>query len=215
MTSQSVDLVVFDLGRVLVKLGNDWPHACELAGVTAPASLSDADIQRQIMASMVRHETGQLADEDYFAHVGQLTGMTASQVRAIVTAWLVEPFADVVAIVEALADLSHVRTACLSNTNALHWQMMHDHPQLRLPLDRLDHAFASHIVGVMKPDAAIYQHVEMQTGCEPSAILFFDDHPANIAAAHGRGWQAVAIDITQPSPAAQIRHELAQRGLVV
>ena len=41
----------------------------------------------------------------------------------------------------------------------------------------------------MKPDAAMYAHVERVAageGIEPQSILFFDDHPANVAAARAR-----------------------------
>ena len=76
-----------------------------------------------------------------------------------------------------------------------------------LSLERLTHRFASHLVGIRKPDAAIYEHVERSTGVAPSSILFFDDLEANVVAAQRRGWRAHQIRIDD-DPVAQARAHL-------
>jgi putative hydrolase of the HAD superfamily len=45
-------------------------------------------------------------------------------------------------------------------------------------------------VGVMKPDARIYELVEDGLGLPGEGIAFFDDRPENVAAARDRGWRA-------------------------
>lgn len=45
-------------------------------------------------------------------------------------------------------------------------------------------------VKLVKPDLAIYRHHAESHDLEPAAILFFDDMPANIAAAREAGWNA-------------------------
>ena len=52
-----------------------------------------------------------------------------------------------------------------------------------------DRRFISGVLGLIKPDPAIYAHVEAETGVAPEGLLFIDDRPANIAAAAARGWQ--------------------------
>ena len=59
---------------------------------------------------------------------------------------------------------------------------------------RLTHRFASHLCGLCKPDAAIFEHVERTTGVPPSQILFFDDLAENVDAAKSRGWRGYVID---------------------
>jgi 2-haloacid dehalogenase len=44
-------------------------------------------------------------------------------------------------------------------------------------------------MGVIKPDARIYQMVEEDCGLPAAALLFTDDRADNIAAAQARGWQ--------------------------
>ena len=45
-------------------------------------------------------------------------------------------------------------------------------------------------LALMKPEAAVYEHVEQRTGRPPQELVFFDDRPLNVAAAVQRGWQA-------------------------
>jgi putative hydrolase of the HAD superfamily len=45
-------------------------------------------------------------------------------------------------------------------------------------------------LGLMKPEAQIYAHVEQRTGRLPHELVFFDDRPPNVAGAVQRGWQA-------------------------
>ena len=56
-------------------------------------------------------------------------------------------------------------------------------------LTDFDRRFISGVLGLIKPDPAIYAHVEAETGVAPEGLLFIDDRPANIAAAAARGWQ--------------------------
>lgn len=56
-------------------------------------------------------------------------------------------------------------------------------------LNEFDRAFISGQLRLAKPDAAIYETVETQTGIAPDRLIFADDRPANIAAAEARGWR--------------------------
>lgn len=212
-----IQLVIFDLGRVLIRICDHWQEACERAGVTPPASLADKAIASQILALGDEFESGRLTPDDYYLQAGFVADLEADDVKKIVTAWLKGPFPGVVDLVHelhAIAPTQNLRTACLSNTNATHWQLMHDDAVHRLPLRDLHHAFASHLIGHMKPAAAIYDHVEEETGVAPEAILFFDDNQANITAANARGWHAVMIDTTAESPADQMREVLKAHAIL-
>jgi 2-haloacid dehalogenase len=46
-------------------------------------------------------------------------------------------------------------------------------------------------VGLLKPDKAIYDHHVATFGLEPSATLFIDDSPKNVAGAQAAGWQSI------------------------
>lgn len=213
MPTSPIQLVIFDLGRVLIRICDHWQEACNLAGVQSPKCLTDKATIQHMLALGMEHESGRLENDAYYARAGQLTGLSPREVESIAIAWLKGPFPGSHALV---ADLhaKGIATACLSNTNALHWQLMHDDPRHRLPLRELKYAFASHLIGVMKPHADIYEHVEKTTGLPGDAIVFFDDNADNITAAHARGWHAVRIDTQPACTSVQMRQTLRELGVL-
>ncbi|HCP81392.1 MAG TPA: haloacid dehalogenase [Octadecabacter sp.] len=56
-------------------------------------------------------------------------------------------------------------------------------------LEEFDKRYISGALQVIKPAAAIYEHVENDCGIAPGGLLFVDDRGDNIAAARARGWQ--------------------------
>ena len=56
-------------------------------------------------------------------------------------------------------------------------------------LGEFDRRYISGHMGVIKPDAEIYQQVEADCGVPPEALLFTDDRIDNINIAAARGWQ--------------------------
>ena len=56
-------------------------------------------------------------------------------------------------------------------------------------LAEFDRRYISGQLGVMKPEARIYEIVEQDCGIAPGQLLFADDRADNIAAAEARGWQ--------------------------
>ncbi|MEL6169553.1 MAG: HAD family phosphatase [Pseudomonadota bacterium] len=56
-------------------------------------------------------------------------------------------------------------------------------------LTEFDRRWISGHLGVIKPDPAIYQLLEDQSGVPADRLLFTDDRPDNISAAELRGWQ--------------------------
>jgi HAD superfamily hydrolase (TIGR01509 family) len=119
---------------------------------------------------------------------------SAGEVAAIHAAWVTGDYEDVAGVVGAVREAGLV-TALLSNTNAAHFAELAGGPAVRL----LDHQILSYEIGLLKPDAAIYAHVEERTGVPAEAIGFFDDTAANVAAARARGWQAERIDPELPT----------------
>ncbi len=210
-----IQLICFDLGGVLVRIASSWEDALVrsggslemLAGVDADAL---ARAHEPVLHAL---ETGRMEEDEYHREAAKVFGVTPRQMEAFINAWLVEPYPGVDELLDDLAAAGRT-TACLSNTSAPHWRMMHDDAHhARLPLEKLNHRFASHLAGAMKPDAAIYQHVESTLGLPGEAILFFDDYGKNIEGAQSRGWQTHKID-AQGDTCGQIRQVLAQRGLL-
>ena len=204
-------LVIFDLGRVLIRICDGWAHACEVAGVRAPRL--DLPLEEKLVAASHAHERGEVSNDRFFETTAALVGLEPAEVERVATQWLRGPMPEIEPLIDDVL-ASGVQTACLSNTNALHWGMMNGRGPNGLPLHKLHHRFASHELGVMKPDTAIYEAVETATGVTPNRIVFFDDHPPNIAAAARRGWHAHRITPDRRS-ADQMREHLAQHRILV
>ena len=77
--------------------------------------------------------------------------------------------------------------ACLTNMNAAYWHRIRDDMGLGRHFGR---CFASHEIGLLKPDPRVYEHVTEELGCRPEAIAFFDDTMKNVAAARDCGLDA-------------------------
>lgn len=153
-------------------------------------------------------ESGHLAPEAYFREVQALIGLdyTLNELRAGFMAIIREELPGIYDIVSGLKARG-VRTACLSNTSPVHWPVLTD-PARYPSIAALDAHFASHLLGLYKPDPAIYRAVEQALDIRPEDALFFDDRPANVEAAQACGWRATLITAAQPS-AVQMRTVLA------
>ena len=212
--SHGVELVVFDIGRVLLRICDDWQHACRVAGVEVPAGAANGP-PAQVDELIRLYDTGRV-DLDTFANqVAALGGFRAADVVRLQSCYLLGAYPGVPELLDDLARAG-VRTACLSNTSDHHWRMMQDRSGPNyLPLDRLDYRFASHLVRLRKPDAEIYAHVERETGVTPGGTVFFDDVEENVDAARRRGWRAHRIDPTPDDPLPQVRSYLSRLGLAL
>ena len=101
----------------------------------------------------------------------------------------------------------------MSNTSSHHWEFMLEQTDRYPSMRWLQHRHASHLIGVMKPDEAIYRAYEQRTGFRPEEIVFFDDLRVNVQAAERCGWQAARID-PRGDPASQVRQQLQRMGIL-
>jgi HAD superfamily hydrolase (TIGR01509 family) len=208
-------LVVFDLGRVLVRICDSWRHACEVVGIEIAGDWTVLDAPAQARLTSVIHDfdTGRIDLSTFATQAAPFRGLTPDQVIAISDGFLLGPYPGAGELLDDLHTAGHA-TACLSNTNANHWRRLIDRTDEHgLVLSRLHHRFASHLLGIRKPDPSIYEHVERNTGAIPSRIIFFDDMAENIAAAQQRGWSAHLVELGQ-NPIPAIRQRLAEEGVL-
>jgi putative hydrolase of the HAD superfamily len=98
---------------------------------------------------------------------------------------------------------SRYRLVLLSNTNAIHFEMIREN----YPLLRHFHALVlSYEVGAMKPSPLFYAKAVEAAGCLPEECFFTDDIPEYVEGARRYG-----IDAVQFQSAAQIEGELRRR----
>lgn len=225
-----VRCVVFDLGGIMVRICRSWAQGCAAAGVAHAEAPQTPELAAHRHDLVRRYELGKLGTEEFVAGLALALGgvYTHEQVRAVHDAWLLGQYAGAEELVDELHALGLV-TGVLSNTNAGHWHRLATGPSAAVvypAIQRVVHAHASHLLGLAKPDRAVYNAFARRAGLPPGALVFFDDLRENIDGALAAGWHAVHIPHpldTPPSPQApamppedpigQVRHALRGMGL--
>lgn len=113
---------------------------------------------------------------------------------------------DVVEVLNRLIDDGHDVTM-LTNFN----DQTFTEVRARFPfLDRPRGVTVSGEVRLVKPEPEIYSRHATSFALKPSAILFTDDSPANVAAAQAAGWNAVLF-----RDAEQLKADLREHGIAI
>ena len=194
--------IIFDLGNVLVQFDFErWRQA--LADFCPYAS---AEIRRRIAATdlVERFETGLIEPPDF---VAQLSGILALDMDyadfcRLWSSIFTDPLVPE-AMLEGLA--ARYRLMLLSNTNAIHFEMIREnYPLLRHFHERI----LSYEVHAMKPRREIFQAILERCGCRPEECFYTDDIAAYVEAARRLG-----IDAVQFESPAQLERELMARGI--
>jgi putative hydrolase of the HAD superfamily len=179
--------LLFDLGGVIVP----WVGFEALAKMTG-FDREEIDDRFQMDPATRRYERGHATTAEFceaFPRVFDLD-LTPEDVPALWNSWVHPPFPDVIEAIQSL-NATH-RTACLSNTNALHW----DHVGAMIDLPGLfDPPMASHILHAAKPDQEIYEMALVQLGNpNPADVWFFEDTQKNIDGARAAGLTVHPVD---------------------
>lgn len=203
--------VVFDIGGVLVGHVRSWREAHERTPVPWDDYFDSPDFFGATRASVMAHMSGLLTPDEWCAEVERISQgrMDAHSARQVLEAWLYDDYPGVDSVIEEIHAAGRC-TATLSNTNPVHWAQMQASSSA-LSLIRYPHA--SHLLGAVKPERAIFEAFERTTGFSRTEVLFFDDAEENVEAATTFGWRAEVIDHTGDT-AAQLRTHLARHGVI-
>jgi putative hydrolase of the HAD superfamily len=112
-------------------------------------------------------------------------GISANIFLQEFSTWARAPLGDALALLDELQGVATL--ACLTNMNATYWERIRDDMGFG---SRFDRCYASHEIGLLKPNAEAYRHVMSELSRAPAEILFFDDTWNNVAAAAALGIRA-------------------------
>ena len=182
------EVLLFDLGGVLL----------DYAGVESLHALAKGrhgleEIRRlwPKSPSLQRLETGESTlDEFAPAFIGEWgLAIDPAAFLAEFGTWTLGPYDGALDLLAALSE--DFTLACLTNMNAAYWHRIRDDMGLGRHFGR---CFASHEIGLLKPDRRAYEHVTKELRCRPEAIAFFDDTLKNVAAARDCGLDAHHVE---------------------
>ncbi len=196
--------VIFDLGRVLVHFDFKRGYRaleglCPYAAAEIPARIAPSGL-------VERFETGLVEPREFVDQLCSMLSLGLDYERfceiwsCIFTEALIPE-----SLLEGLA--SRYRLLLLSNTNAIHFEMLR--ANYWYLLRHFHDLVLSYQVRAMKPQPAIYQAAIERAGCRPEECFFTDDIAEYVDGARHAG-----IDAVQFQSARQIEEELDRRGIV-
>ena len=175
----TIELILFDLGGVLVELRGrpiprDWlpddirfDYSDWFFSETAK-SFEKGLIDAQTFAKSIKEDLSiEVSPENIIQHF---------------TAWPVGLFPGAHELLQSIN--SRFRLAVLSNTNELHWPRITSEFMIAHYFEKI---FASHLLNMAKPELDIFEHVIGELNVKPDRILFLDDNLNNIEAARNLG----------------------------
>ena len=187
-----VEAVIFDLGGVLVHLHEARAKARFAQGL---GHLAPQEQEARFRAALPLHEAYERGGMDtpsffeaYQSHFG------ANWTWEWFSACWQEMFSPNTPVIDLLIDLSN-RIPChlLSNTNALHMAYLKQQFEFFCYFTT---QVLSYEVGLLKPDASIYQLASAKAQTNPARCLFIDDRSENVEGAREAG--LIAIQYTTP-----------------
>jgi len=178
-----IDSVVFDIGRVLVRL--DFTRILDYFSRHGldPGSMDGLLGQIELAA----YERGEFDGDELLRRIARL-GDGRMTVQELHREWLgmFIPDEEMLALARGIA--AHRRVYLLSNIGDLHWEFL----RREIEVESIGHgALPSFRAGASKPDPAIYRHAEKLFGLDPARTVFVDDLVANVDTARQRGWHTI------------------------
>jgi glucose-1-phosphatase len=183
MTADRIDFVLFDLGGVLIQPG----------GVASMRALSGIDSDEALWTRWLgcrwvqRFEAGGCSPEEFAAGVvadWELPLEPAAFLEEF-GRWPEPPFEGALELVDAVR--AAVPVGFLSNMNEYQWATNYE----SIPLtEAFAFRFLSFELGLVKPDAAIFEAVAARLPVPRHQVLFLDDNAVNVEAAGATGFTA-------------------------
>jgi FMN phosphatase YigB (HAD superfamily) len=199
-----IKAVIFDLGRVIVPF--DFQRG--YAGIEAFSGIPAAQVRQQIITTglVPQFERGEIEPHEFVRRIATHLNLEISY-EQFSEIWCSIFTRETLVPEELLAGLrDRYRLLLLSNTNAIHFEMVREHYPL---LRHFDSLILSYEVGAMKPSPLIYQRAIEKAGCLAEECFFTDDIAEYVEGARREG-----IDAVQFQSASQIEEELRNRRVI-
>lgn len=181
--------IIFDLGGVLLDIDyNKTFAAFKALGVENIEQMYSQHHASELFGKL---ETGKISEEGFYATVKKYIPQAVSneQVEKAWSAMILDLRLESLQALEALAK-DH-QLFLLSNTNSIHMKRLLQVVARDTDKASLDGYFTrswySHLIGLRKPDKAIYEFVLQEENLKAEETFFIDDTEENITTANEMG----------------------------
>jgi glucose-1-phosphatase len=195
--------ILFDLGKVLINF--DFKRGYRALEGICPYPADEIPTRLTPTGLVERFETGLVEPREFVAEFSRILSLNL-EYDQFCQIWS-SIFTDVLIpedMLEALA--ARYRLVLVSNTNALHFEMLRRNYEHLLR--HFHHLVLSYEVGAMKPRPEIFHAAVDRAGCRPEECFYTDDIAAFVAGARSLG-----IDAVQFESRAQLEREMGARGI--
>lgn len=189
---QNIKNIIFDYGNVIFlldfgKLKDGWKSL----SIGDPDRFFSHGVQDPIFDAF---DSGLASADEFRNFIRQKIGKANLTDEEIDAAWNSLLLGVDEGTHEVLAELNRkYRTFLLSNINPIHYDYIMNYLQTEFGFESNDHLFEktyySHLIGIRKPDTAIFEKVLNENGLKPEETLFIDDIQANLDKANALGIQ--------------------------
>lgn len=196
---ENIRNIIFDLGGVLYNI--DQQLSMEAIRQLGLNDLNSFLLEAGKEQLFERFDCGELTPQEFRQGLRSLSGLNPGdeQIDAAWNAMLLDFPAYRIDLLEGLQ--GQYRLFLLSNTNAIHYPHYQHYMQETFGFDSLDHFFEktylSHMVGMRKPDAEVFELILKENALEPTETLFVDDTLEHVLGARQVGLKAVWLDLSQ------------------
>ena len=205
MTDPTIDVVVFDIGGVLLDWSPDYLYA---------DLIPDEEQRKHFLTNVTTPAWNHRQDEGrpWVEAIEELTSLHpqhAEWIQAYDAEWLKMikgVFEDTAAVVTEVRTLG-IPTYALTNFSAEKWEVAKDAFPI---LTTFDGEVVSGVEQAVKPDEKIYRILIERFGLDPARTFYTDDMQYNVD-----GARAVGLDAERFTGAANLRDQLRSRGLAV
>ena len=181
--------LLFDMGGVVIEI--DFDRALRQWAGMSSLSFEQLRQRFEMDEPYERHERGEIAAVEYFAHLRDSLALRGSD-GEIALGWNSIYVGEIMDVAKMIRRASQ-KLPCFAftNTNPTH-QAAYSvlYPELLTVFDRV---FASSEMGLRKPERAAFEAISAEINIGLEEILFFDDSIANVEAAALVGLSSVHV----------------------
>lgn len=198
---QNIKNVIFDYGNVIFELDfQKLEQAFKDIGIPDTASFFTHKVQNELFDQL---DLGSISPTEFRNEVRRIAGKPDLLDDDINKAWN----ALLVGIAEGNHDVllemkDKYRTFLLSNNNEMHYDYIMRYLKDNFDLDDnssfFEKDYYSHLMGMRKPNAEIFEFVLNTNGLVPEETLFIDDSPQHLEAARKLGIKTALVEKPEP-----------------
>jgi epoxide hydrolase-like predicted phosphatase len=181
----TIQAVFFDLGGVIVRTEFQSPRE----RLADRAGLSYEDLDRIVFNSKSAQDAsiGKVSEDDHWKYVTRALRLPPKEKNVVHKEFFDGDIVDLALISYIRSLRPRYKTGLISNA----WDGLRPYIEREKFADAFDALTISAEVGVMKPEAAIFQHALNQLGVKPKEAVFVDDFAENITGCEAVGMHGI------------------------